>query len=151
GRFGAGKHTIRILEDLGYRNDSSVTPHVRWGDHEGEMNFTSSPEQPYFPDSDDLARPGASPVLELPVSIRGSRLGDLLRSRFLLEHGQNIWKRAVRRGVRPLWLRPSTDGVPSMLRVCDTLINRYSEAGPVVLVMFFHAGEVVPGATPYSL
>ncbi len=156
GRFGAGKGTLRILESLGYRNDSSVTPHLRWGDHPDEMNYTASPEQPYFPLADDLSRPADSPsrasaVLELPVSITGSRLGDLLRSRFLLEHGQNLVKRALRRGVRPSWLRPSTDDVDGMLSVYETLAARYAARGPVVLVMFLHAGEVVPGATPYSL
>ena len=156
GRFGAGKGTLRILDSLGYRNDSSVTPHLRWGDHPEEMNYTASPEQPYFPLADDLARPSdspsrASPVLELPVSITGSRLGDLLRSRLLLEHGQNLVKRALRRGIRPSWLRPSTDDVDRMLAVCNTLVRRYASRGPVILVMFLHAGEVVPGATPYSL
>ena len=159
GRFGAGKGTLRILESLGYRNDSSVTPHLRWGDHPDEMNYTSCPEQPYFPLTADLTRPAApsdspsrvSPILEFPVSITGSRLGDLLRSRFLLEHGQGLLKRAVRRGVRPAWLRPSTDDVDGMLAVCEALVARHAARGPVVLVMFWHAGEVVPGATPYSL
>lgn len=156
GRFGAGKDTLRILESLGYRNDSSVTPHLRWGDHPDEMNYTASPEQPYFPLAGDLARPAdtpsrASSILELPVSITGSRLGDLLRSRFLLEHGQGLLKRAVRRGIRPSWLRPSTDDVSGMLAVCNSLVARHASRGPVVLVLFLHAGEVVPGATPYSL
>ncbi len=136
-----------------------MTPHLRWGDDPDEMNFTSCPEQPYFPLTADLTRPAApsdspsrvSPILEFPVSITGSRLGDLLRSRFLLEHGQSLLKRAVRRGVRPAWLRPSTDDVDGMLAVCDTLVDRYASQGPVILVMFWHAGEVVPGATPYSL
>ena len=151
GRFGAGKSTLAHLERLGYDNDSSVTPHLRWGDDPDEMNFTASPEQPYLADPGDLARPGAGPLLEFPVSITGSRVGDLLRSRFLLEHGQNLLKRAIRRGIRPSWLRPSTDDVAGMVRVCDTLVDRHSSKGPVVLVMFLHAGEVVPGATPYSL
>lgn len=36
GSFGAGPHTGRILKDLGYVIDSSVTPHVCWTSRTGE-------------------------------------------------------------------------------------------------------------------
>jgi hypothetical protein len=150
GRFGAGPHTIRCLEELGYENDGSVTPHMRWGTLPGEMDFTRAPEQPYFPAPSNIARRGESRILEIPVSIVGSIVGDRLRSAIVLEHGQSLVRRVVRRVIRPRWLQPAIETLDDMLSVCRRLIERHGARGPVVLSMMLHAGEVVPGASPSS-
>ncbi|HOX22459.1 MAG TPA: hypothetical protein PLL10_03270, partial [Elusimicrobiales bacterium] len=50
GRFSAGKNTFEALARLGYKVDTSVTPHIRWGDptREKPVDFSAAPEQPYF-------------------------------------------------------------------------------------------------------
>jgi hypothetical protein len=150
GRFGAGPHTLRCLEALGYENDGSVTPHMRWGAQPGELDFTNAPEQPYFPATSNLARRGDLRILEIPVSIVGSIVGDRLRSTIALEHGQGLLRRAIRRATRRRWLNPAIETVDGMMGVCRTLIERHHRRGPVVLSMMLHAGEVVPGASPNS-
>jgi hypothetical protein len=72
GRFGAGPHTGRILKDLGYVIDSSVTPHVCWTSRTGEKrpDYRNFPEVPYLLDADgDISRPGKGGILELPVTV----------------------------------------------------------------------------------
>jgi hypothetical protein len=150
GRFGAGANTVRCLETLGYRYDSSVTPHMRWGRNPGEMDFTRSPEQPYVPSQANIATWGRSSIVELPVSIVSSKLGDWLRSRVLLEHGQNVVKRTFRKALAPLWLRPTISDPSVMMHVCTSLVERHGNQPVVVLTMLLHAGELVAGASPYS-
>ena len=68
--FSANATTIAILDELGYRIDSSVLPGryvKRWRllpllDHRG------APQSPYHPDIQRIARKGASKILEVPVS-----------------------------------------------------------------------------------
>lgn len=151
GRFGARGHTIKCLQDLGYRNDCSVTPHLRWGKQPGKMDFIFSPEQPYFASFEDIGHPGDSSIVEIPISIGSSSFGDWLRSRYLLEHGQSTIKRAARRITQPIWLRPTLTSTTRMYNLCDDIISKHRNRPFIVLNMFLHAGEVVAGASPYSL
>jgi len=129
GRYGAGQNTILSLEHLGYKVDTSVTPHLAWPDARGQkaVDFTKAPEQPYFPDKDRIDFPGDSAVLEVPIS---------------------IIKKPLR---KPLWLRPSFQSVKEMIRVINTLREKYEgKESPVVLNMMFHSMEVIPGASPLN-
>lgn len=125
GRFAAGSNTIRCLEALGYRVDTSVTPHLRWPHERGAVDFRGAPEQPYFPSPDAVARPterGA--VLEVPVSIRRRFWGE------------------------PVWLRPWHSTPEQMRALGDLFLRRHGARPFVVLNMMFHSMEVVPGASP---
>jgi peptidoglycan/xylan/chitin deacetylase (PgdA/CDA1 family) len=57
GRWSLGPRTGRLLGELGYIADASVTPHKNWYDG---IDFRGAPEQPY---------PLDPPVWEFPVSI----------------------------------------------------------------------------------
>ena len=75
GRFGFNAVYARALIDQGYRIDCSVTPGVSWRDHPGRPggpggpDYTGFPDEAYFVDPADVRRPGASPLLEVPVTI----------------------------------------------------------------------------------
>ena len=61
---------LRVLEELGYRVDSSV-PARRFDGGLGMVNglgFFRAPLEPYHPDQQKLGRQGSSPVLEIPPS-----------------------------------------------------------------------------------
>ncbi len=62
GRFGADFDTLRILAELGYQVDSSLTPGIDWT-YKGGPNHASAAKQPYF-DID---------ILEVPITIGGKR------------------------------------------------------------------------------
>jgi hypothetical protein len=70
-RNGEGWHTpetYATVERLGFRCDSTAIP-GRVGGFGHPMNWQGAPNQPYFPVSDDVCKPGAErPLLELPMN-----------------------------------------------------------------------------------
>jgi hypothetical protein len=153
GRFGIGPATIGILEDLAYAVESSVTPHVDWSDVSPGLSFVGAPTQPYHPDPRDPSRPGASSLLEVPVTIRPRALS---RVPLLGKH------------VEPRWLRPTRSDGDELVAIAREAVHEESRraearraaasgrgapetpARPVVLNAMFHNVEVVAGASPYA-
>jgi len=62
--------TVRVLQDVGYAYDSSVSPRRLSVGPLGlrRTRYYRAPLEPYHPSLDDLSRPGASTVLEVPPS-----------------------------------------------------------------------------------
>ncbi|MDE2110134.1 MAG: hypothetical protein KGJ79_03250 [Alphaproteobacteria bacterium] len=141
GRFGIGRHSLELLQDLGYIVDSSVTPHVDWtGAGAPEASFRCAPTQPYWPVLDDAERVASEggTLLEVPVTIRPSLLTKLP----IVSH----WS-------TPRWLRPTRGSVNGLVAVAKDEIRhaRSSYAGrPIVLNCMFHNVEIIPGASPYA-
>ncbi|MBI3899538.1 MAG: hypothetical protein HY308_14770 [Gammaproteobacteria bacterium] len=128
GRFGAGAATISALGRLGYRVDTSVTPHIRWRHPDGNVDYRQAPEQPYFPARESLVQAdnGArSGVLEIPVTVKDRWFHD------------------------PYWLRPWFSSVAVMKDVIGYHLARFRDRRVVVLNMMFHSMEVIPKASPY--
>ncbi|MFQ5503764.1 MAG: methyltransferase domain-containing protein [Planctomycetota bacterium] len=128
GRFGIGPGTGRILRELGYLVDSSVTPHVCWTSADGERrpDFTNAPELPWFVHEEgDLLTPGAGPLLQVPVTI-------------LRERGE------------ARWFRPWYSDRDLLARIVESVVQaaRHIPAS-IPLTMMFHNVELVPGASPY--
>ena len=72
GRFSAGANTIRSLRSLGYKVDTSVTPHINWNDktRERPVDYRAAPEQSYFVSDESIIQPDErSTLLEVPVSL----------------------------------------------------------------------------------
>jgi len=139
GRFGIGKHTIGILESLGYAVESSVTPHMDWSSAGAPgLAFKDAPTQPYRPDPVDPGRPGDAGLLEVPVTIRRRFVNALP---------------AIGTRVDPRWLRPTRGTERSIVRVAEDEIaeaRRRAPGRPVILNAMFHNVEVVPGTSPYA-
>jgi len=139
GRFGIGRRTIGILEDLGYSVESSVTPNIDWSSAGSPgLSFEGAPTQPYRPDRDDPTRPGDSSILEIPITIRKRLLNSL----------PGIGKR-----VEPRWLRPTWTSGEALVRLAEDEIAQARRASPgraVVLNAMLHNTEVIPDASPYA-
>jgi hypothetical protein len=137
GRFGVGPSTLGILEGLGYAVESSVTPHVDWSDVSPGLTFVGAPTQPYHPDPRDPARPGASPLLEVPVTIRPRALSRLP---------------VVGKHIEARWLRPTRSDGDELVAIARETVEEEARRGarPVVLNAMFHNVEVVAGASPYA-
>jgi hypothetical protein len=139
GRFGIGRNSIGILEELGYAVESSVTPHVDWSPNGAKgLSFVGAPTQPYHPDPRAPEKPGASRVLEVPVTIRPRGL-----------------QRAplVGKFVEARWLRPTRGTEGEIVRVAKDEIAEATArrpGAPVVLNAMFHNVEVMPGTSPYA-
>jgi hypothetical protein len=74
GRFAFDQNGLRVLQELGYIVDTSVTPlmtHIEPSHTGGQRgsDFRSAPLEPYYPCKDDVTRSGAGSILEVPVSI----------------------------------------------------------------------------------
>jgi len=137
GRYGATAQTLKILKDLQYRVDSSVTPGIKWANRQGSLDFRFAPRFPYAPNlggSIAEATLETAEILEVPVSIVTDRLS--WRWPFL-----NY----------PVWLRPSHSSQSHMKRVLDVLEESADQQKhPVVANMMFHSMELYPNASPYT-
>ena len=132
GRFSAGPNTIRCLKKLGYKVDTSVTPHVNWNDasRQDPVDYRGAREQPYFvADGSYLEEDPAGPILEIPVSIT------------------KRWRRFRRRDV---WLRPAFSTRDQVVQLVREYLRKYAQNDNVVLNMMFHNVEVLPGKSPYT-
>jgi len=141
GRFAASLRTLRFLERLGYRVDSSFTPFsvVSGVDHR------RSPVVPYRPSDKDPYVPGNMRIWEVPITI-------LPKNRYLYRIVPQVPLRRIRRVLKEafgtVWLRPTVSG-PGEVRWLVERMERIM-GDPVVLVMMFHNVELVPGASPYD-
>jgi len=151
GRFAARGFTAKILGELGYQVDSSVTPYTCWFTRPVRVDHSDAPILPYHPDERDIARPGDLPIWEIPVTV--SLLGEEARSAMerLARALPGRLGGAVHRRLplpKRYWLRPSYHDGPTLCRVADYVLER--SRGEFTLVIFAHSNEFVAGASPYA-
>lgn len=145
GRWGFAPSSLSALVSTGHRVDSSVVPGW-WQRGRDAPSFARAPQNPYLLSDTDVCRPGAGPLLEVPLTTGfvGAALG-------------------VRSGARavPPWL----PGGRSLLKLAGFAILRPADytAGELVkltrqamlerrpvLHLMLHSSEVAPGHSPYS-
>ena len=146
GRHGFDERSLRILEVLNYRVDTSIDPLFN-ETRKGGPSFAGAPVSPYRPSSLDVRRPGGSSVLEIPVSSATSpALPKILEKRFAALPAIP-WRGYLKRlGLRAVWLRPSYSNVEDAKALASALVVR----GVPTLNMLFHSSELVPGGSPYN-
>lgn len=149
GRWGFDERYARILLEHGYRVDCSVTPHISWRHHEGDLrpagsDYTAYPEEAYFVDLNDLARPGDSDLLEVPMTIWLDRgfVARVVKPRF----GEGTLARRALERFFPArtWLRPKGRNLSRMVGVLKAVCRegrRYAE-------FMVHSSELMPGGSP---
>lgn len=128
GRYGASIDSIRSLRRLGYKVDTSVTPHLRWSEPNGKVDFRSASEQPYIPSDANIcmADPnGDNRLLEVPVTVKPRLFRD------------------------PRWFRPWFATVPQMKDIFRYQLKRHRNKRVVYINMMFHSMEVIEKASPY--
>jgi peptidoglycan/xylan/chitin deacetylase (PgdA/CDA1 family) len=153
GRWGFDATGLRVLEELGYSVDTSVTPLRNWfepsqtGGTRGP-DFSLAPFHPYFPDHDDVVRPGASTVLEVPVSIFLTRpLPTRIAYWLARQPRNNNFVRLLRWGgvVRHGWLSPGRETNKNrLIGIARALMS----VGISFLNIMFHSSEMAPGTSP---
>jgi hypothetical protein len=155
GRWGLDGRHAAILEELGFRVDTSVCPGVNWGPSmghpqgKGGPNFDRAPIRPYWLSRDDVCRPGSLDVLEVPPTIVFySPLGRYVPGvRMMYGRVRKFRRLFDRKHAGVQWLRPYPYmTVERMKRV----IALARHAGAPVLNMTFHSSELMPGGSPYN-
>jgi hypothetical protein len=151
GRWAFNAFYADVLREFGFRVDCSVTPHVDWrsikGDPDGRggTDYRGFPEQHYWMSERNIALPGTSSLLEVPMTIINRSPAFLSRATQTCENISDLPDRA-RRYIWSLdWLRPTGSNLTSMLRILDVAI---SQDRPYVEFMT-HSSELMPGGSPY--
>lgn len=149
GRWALDSAYARLLVDHGYRVDCSVTPHVSWAasrgapDGRGGADYRAFPDQPYRVDLQRIDRPGDSPLLEVPVTIRPSALQRIAPWSYALP-GLRRW--AWRQAPPQRWLYPDGRNLPHLRAVLDEALA----AGQPCVQMVLHSPDLMPGGSPNS-
>jgi hypothetical protein len=147
GRYSGGPNTMKSLRDLGYKVDTSVTPHMIWDDRSREkpVDFRNAPEQPYFMSLENITEKNEkSDLLQVPVSII-SKKRNLLRE--LIVSGNGLIH-PVRKN-KTIWLRPFYSSTKELIGIAKQYMKAYRNQQNLVLNMMFHNVEVLPGLSPY--
>ncbi|MCP9757724.1 deacetylase [Aquitalea sp. S1-19] len=143
GRWAFDTRYARILRELGYRVDCSVTPHVDWrqtrGAISGGTNYSAFQENAYFMDSDDISKPGDSSLLQVPMSITRK---------------YPAWVDALKGGIHTLrgkqkspslqWLRPRGGNAKGMIAAAEFALKSRKTHVEFML----HSSEFMPGGSP---
>ena len=145
GRHGFDARSLRILEGLGYRVDTSVDPLFN-ETRKGGPTFAGAPVSPYWPSHTDVCASGSSTVLEIPVSSATQPGLPKALEKYFTSLPSLPWRGYLKRlGLRAVWLRPSYSTVADASALASALVAR----GVPTLNMLFHSSELVPGGSPY--
>lgn len=128
GRYGASANSVNSLQRLGYKVDTSVTPHMKWQEPNAQVDFRKAPEQPYFPSLDTLSKPQSytsGRILEVPVTVKPRLFRD------------------------PRWFRPWFASVEQMKDIVRYQLKKHSSQQVLSINMMFHSMEVIEKASPY--
>ena len=145
GRFNLGPKMLRVLENVGMKVDSSVTPMRK---AYGGPNHINAPADPYFPDQADPVQVGASPILEVPVTILplsvwlGKQLNELGKRRF--PPGEVIeW---ISMNIASIAAQPAWVSLP----VAKTGVRLHKLRHGECVTIFFHSSELAPDMNPLN-
>jgi len=135
-RFGADNDTIRILKELGYQYDSSVTPKIDWTS-KGGPDHSKAPLGEYKVSRKSLQEKACiekefSGIIEKPVTIYGKRWGILGR---VLPDNWLFYR----------WLRPTHMTYLELKHIVRCMDRDGLKEG----VMMFHSMEIMINKTPY--
>jgi hypothetical protein len=146
GRLGLDGRTLRILEELSYTVDTSVDPLFNESRKGGPV-FAGAPLRPYHPDYEDVRKPGAARILEVPISAATDPPLPKSLERLYALLPPIPYRGALKRlGLRPVWLRPSYSSLPDMV----TFASRLKARGAPCFNTLFHSSEILPGGSPYA-
>ncbi len=154
GRYGLSGAHLKVLEELGYRVETSVTPLCSWKNTlglprslggRGGIDYRRAPLEPYHPSYDDVTLPGNARILEIPVSIYATAglSGPLVRGlAFLPERLQDAIRKLT--GLSLVWARPTGFDPDDLVRMLQALL----QTEPAVINIMFHSSELLLGGSP---
>jgi len=152
GRWSFNETYAGALMENGYRIDCSVTPHVSWKFCKGApagrggTDYSHFPESAYFLDLSDISRPGASPLLELPVTILGTRRYPRVVETVRKSLSGSFYGTIAMRRLFPdhQWLMPNGSNRAQMLQIVESARRQQRP----YIEMAIHSSELMPGGSP---
>lgn len=156
GRWGLAAAHVRVLEDLGYEVDTSVTPLITWQRKPGlplrlggggGCDYRRAPLEPYWMSWQDITRSGHSGLVELPVSVQFTRAMPTSIAR--LYGWLPEWaRRPLRKGhlIKPVWAFAAEEPNDRM----EQMLESYAASSLSYFNMAFHSSEIMLGTSPRS-
>ena len=145
GRWAFDSRYAKLLIELGYQVDCSVTPRVNWRNAKGApqgnggTDFQHFPDHAYFMDENAIHQPGNSSLLEVPMSI---------------QYKHPAWLNSVKQSYDRIrgkyrspsvnWLRPAGGNVAQMIAVAEKCLAQ----GNDYVEFMLHSSEFMPGGSP---
>lgn len=145
GRWAFDGRYARLLMELGYQVDCSVTPRVDWRPSSGApggnggSNYRHFPRQAYFIDPGDIARAGDSTLLEVPMTTEYKHAAWVN----LAKQGYDRL-RGKRRSPSVHWLRPAGGNAQQMCQVAQRALDN----GADYIEFMLHSSEFMPAGSP---
>ena len=154
GRWAFDGRYAEMLRAEGYLVDCSVTPGINWRSHPGDpsgqggTDYRAFPQRPYFIDPSDISKPAAHGLLEVPMTIRSSRLFRL----FPIAYRIRLLRRLAN-AISPetRWLCPLQPSLRTSLdRNFQTMLKAVPNSGrdDSHLEFMVHSSELMPGGSP---
>lgn len=141
GRYGICSNQIRILSNLGYKIDTSVTPNIRWqnsNEKRNEMilppNFMGFKSDIYNINSEDISKEGDSGIMEIPIT-------TLKTPQFYRRLKKIIKKQNYYIQFR---ITPETS-----FRDLKKIIIKSIGKDKEYIMLFLHSSELMAGGSPY--
>lgn len=159
GRFGVGNSTLKILSELNYLVDTSVTPGLYHRGKKNVVDYLSFPEQPYiWKNNADLLKKHNNHIVELPVSCwQESNISKYIgKIGSSIKTGKfNIISKFVDRILGKLtkpicWIRPTYGNTEILNRLINLYQKRHGGLNSILINVMFHSFEVIPNASPYA-
>ncbi len=155
GRWGLDGFHAGLLDEMGFRADTSVCPGINWGPSKGSPkgkggpNYSHASTLPYRLSREDVCRPGSLRVWEVPPTIVFySALGRYVPPvRALYRRVRKVRRLFDRQHLGSQWLRPYPHMTVERLKRVAALARR---SGSPVLNLTFHSSELMPGGSPYN-
>ena len=147
GRFGFDEHGLQLLAELGYVADSSVTPGIQWEQDAGNApDFRRAPFMPYEICERDVCSPGASGVIEVPVSIGYTLRWPRSLAHLVLNSRPRLPGRIMAKacGLRRTWFRPFLHNKMPDVRAAARWLLQCQKTG--FINMMFHSSELLPNS-----
>lgn len=140
GRYGVGPNSAALLEELGYRIDTSVRPHFDYS-HESGPSFLRHDARPYWAGPNSL-------LLELPLSVAFTgQLRKFGRWLYGTGRGRGRLLSAMARSGMLSRVALTPEDMPEQ-DVRDA-ISALLDDGQQFLSFSFHSPSIAPGHTPY--
>ncbi len=142
GRWALSSEYVKLLDELGYWVDCSVTPHQNWEfasggapSGNGGTNYSDFPEQAYFMDATNIHLSGNSSLLQVPMSIRPKYPSwiQVIKSGIDKCRGKN-------RPHSTVWVRPKGGNAKAMCQLAQQIINQ----GCDYVEFMIHSFELMP-------
>ncbi|MBX7150454.1 hypothetical protein K1X84_02355 [bacterium] len=154
GRFGMGNNTLAILDQLGYKVDSSLYPFSINKTIQFTLNRYYYPIKPYYPFVRKFEQK-TKRILEVPLTVSSkfflnlpAAFGSMIsNSQFMTGVAYKLFGKDK---VKTFSLRPSSLSEKKMIEIIDEYIAHHCDGENVFINMMFHSNEIAAGCSPYA-